>query len=195
MRNGWWKPICKYNLDLKMTYENKWELKPNYKHKWRLKSTYEYKWIMKMDYKYKWDIFLDYMMKNHDIHENKNPCPEFNGEKMHEHQSGCWVVKKTLILQGFLALTIWKNQRKSLVDTKLIPPLSRDRIIQKSLKARKFVFLKTNLRAFFTVILRILWNTMKRGANKNFSKIFVDTVDFYPLKFRISERTWNLITI
>jgi hypothetical protein len=24
-------------------------------------------------------------MKNHDIHENKNPCPEFNGEKMHEH--------------------------------------------------------------------------------------------------------------
>ena len=69
-----------------MTYENKWELKPNYKHKWRLKSTYEYKWIMKMDYKYKWDNFLDYDMKNHDIHENKNVCPEFNGEKMHEHQ-------------------------------------------------------------------------------------------------------------
>ena len=85
MRNGLWKPIYKYNLDLKMTYENKWELKPNYKHKWRLKSTYEYKWIMKMDYKYKWDIFLDYDMKNHDIHENKNVCPEFNGEKMHEH--------------------------------------------------------------------------------------------------------------
>ena len=84
-----------------MTYENKWELKPNYKHKWRLKSTYEYKWIMKMDYKYKWDNFLDYDMKNHDIHENKNVCPEFNGEKMHEHQSGCWVVEKTLILQGF----------------------------------------------------------------------------------------------
>ena len=88
MRNGWWKPIYKYNLDLKMTYENKWELKPNYKHKWRLKSTYEYKWIMKMDYKYKWDIFLDYMMKKSwypYFHENKNPCPEFNGEKMHEH--------------------------------------------------------------------------------------------------------------
>ena len=48
-----------------MTYENEWELKP--------------------DYKYKWDIFLDYDMKNHDIHENKNVCPEFNGEKMHEH--------------------------------------------------------------------------------------------------------------
>ena len=30
-------------------------------------------------------IFLDYDMKNHDIHENKNVCPEFNGEKMHEH--------------------------------------------------------------------------------------------------------------
>lgn len=29
-------------------------------------------------------IFLDYDMKNHDIHENKNVCPEFNGEKMHE---------------------------------------------------------------------------------------------------------------
>jgi predicted nucleic acid-binding Zn ribbon protein len=25
-------------------------------------------------------------MKNHDIHENKNVCPEFNGEKMHEQQ-------------------------------------------------------------------------------------------------------------
>ena len=48
-----------------MTYENEWELKP--------------------DYKYKWDNFLDYDMKNHDIHENKNVCPEFNGEKMHEH--------------------------------------------------------------------------------------------------------------
>ena len=24
-------------------------------------------------------------MKNHDIHENKNVCPEFNGEKMHEY--------------------------------------------------------------------------------------------------------------
>ena len=100
MRNGWWKPIYKYNLDLKMTYENKWELKPNYKHKWRLKSTYEYKWIMKMDYKYKWDNFLDYDMKNHDIHENKNPCPEFNGEKMHEQNES----RKNLIYQGFSAL-------------------------------------------------------------------------------------------
>ena len=25
-------------------------------------------------------------MKNHDIHENKNVCPEFNGEKMHEQK-------------------------------------------------------------------------------------------------------------
>ena len=24
-------------------------------------------------------------MKNHDIHENKNVCPEFNGEKMHDY--------------------------------------------------------------------------------------------------------------
>ena len=65
MRNGWWKIIYKYDWDLKMTYENKWEWKANYK--------------------YKWDNFLDYDMKNHDIHENKNVCPEFNGEKMHEH--------------------------------------------------------------------------------------------------------------
>ena len=64
MRNGWWKIIYKYDWDLKMTYENKWEWKANYK--------------------YKWDNFLDYDMKNHDIHENKNVCPEFNGEKMHE---------------------------------------------------------------------------------------------------------------
>ena len=61
-----WKIIYKYDWDLKMTYENKWEWKANYK--------------------YKWDNFLDYDMKNHDIHENKNVCPEFNGEKMHEHK-------------------------------------------------------------------------------------------------------------
>ena len=96
-------------------------------------------------------------------------------------QSGCWVVGKALILQGFLALSIWKNQRKSLVDTKLIPPLSGYRIIPKSLKARKFVFLKTNLRAFFTVILRILWNTMKRGANQKFFQKFFDTGWILPL--------------
>ena len=64
--NGMKKVIYKYNLDLKMTYENKWELKP--------------------DYKNKWDNFLNYDMKNHDIHENKNVCPEFNGEKTREHQ-------------------------------------------------------------------------------------------------------------
>ena len=46
-----------------------------------------WKWLMKIsenkkaNYKYKWDNFLDYDMKNHDIHENKNVCPEFNGEK------------------------------------------------------------------------------------------------------------------
>ena len=65
IENGWWKIIYKYDWILKMTYENKWEWKANYK--------------------YKWDNFLDYDMKNHDIHENKNVCPEFNGEKMHEH--------------------------------------------------------------------------------------------------------------
>ena len=80
--------------------------------------------------------------------KDKKFCLDETKRKMARYQSGCWVVEKTLILQGFLALTICKNQRKSLVDTKLIPPLSGDRIIPKSLKARKFVFLKTNLRAF-----------------------------------------------
>ena len=74
MRNGWWKIIYKYDWDLKMTYENKWEWKANYK--------------------YKWDNFLDYDMKNHDIHENKNVCPEFNGEKMLPH------IRKTIIPEG-----------------------------------------------------------------------------------------------
>ena len=78
MRNGWWKIIYKYDWDMKMTYENKWEWKANYK--------------------YKWDNFLDYDMKNHDIHENKNVCPEFNGEKMHEHS----VFPKMSFWQTFL---------------------------------------------------------------------------------------------
>ena len=56
--------------------------------------TYENKWEWKANYKYKWDNFLDYDMKNHDIHENKNVCPEFNGEKMHEHQKQLTYSKK-----------------------------------------------------------------------------------------------------
>ena len=80
IENGWWKIIYKYDWDLKMTYENKWEWKANYK--------------------YKWDNFLDYDMKNHDIHENKNVCPEFNGEKMHEQNAS----RKSLIYQWFSAL-------------------------------------------------------------------------------------------
>ena len=65
-----------------------------------MKMTYENKWEWKANYKYKWDNFLDYDMKNHDIHENKNVCPEFNGEKMHEQNAN----RKSLIYQGFLAL-------------------------------------------------------------------------------------------
>ena len=93
MRNGWWKIIYKYDWDLKMTYENKWEWKANYK--------------------YKWDNFLDYDMKNHDIHENKNPCPEFNGEKMHEHQK----CKKPWFYKGF-------RHSKRIFDTVLIPKIT-----------------------------------------------------------------------
>ena len=51
--------------------------------------TYENKWEWKANYKYKWDNFLDYDMKNHDIHENKNVCPEIDGEKMFEHIQLC----------------------------------------------------------------------------------------------------------
>ena len=123
MRNGWWKPIYKYNLDLKMTYENKWELKPNYKHKWRLKSTYEYKWIMKMDYKYKWDIFLDYMMKKSwypYFHENKNPCPEFNGEKMHEHN--CSSTHPNSVSETKLNILKW-------ISTTLVRGQTRPRVV------------------------------------------------------------------
>ena len=67
------------------SYEWKWDKKVIYKYDWDMKMTYENKWEWKANYKYKWDNFLDYDMKNHDIHENKNVCPEFNGEKMHEH--------------------------------------------------------------------------------------------------------------
>ena len=84
-----WKIIYKYDWDLKMTYENKWEWKANYK--------------------YKWDNFLDYDMKNHDIHENKNVCPEFNGEKMHEQKMAC-KRPKTRVFSG----AFWRifQQRK-----------------------------------------------------------------------------------
>ena len=89
--NGMKKVIYKYKWWWKMTYIYDWEFIENgwwkiiYKYDWILKMTYENKWEWKANYKYKWDNFLDYDMKNHDIHENKNPCPEFNGEKMHEH--------------------------------------------------------------------------------------------------------------
>ena len=89
--NGMKKVIYKYKWWWKMTYIYDWEFIENgwwkiiYKYDWILKMTYENKWEWKANYKYKWDNFLDYDMKNHDIHENKNVCPEFNGEKMHEH--------------------------------------------------------------------------------------------------------------
>ena len=96
-------------------------------------------------------------------------------------QSGCWVVSKTLILQGFSTLTIWKNQRKSVVDTKLIPLLSRHRIMPKSLKAHKFVFLRTNLWAFFTVILCILRSGHEVGGNRKHFQKNCDTGWNFPL--------------
>ena len=43
-----------------------------------------WKWIINTSEIFFWIIWW----KNHDIHENKNVCPEFNGEKMHEHSRG-----------------------------------------------------------------------------------------------------------
>jgi hypothetical protein len=49
-----------------------------------------------------------------------------------------------------------------------------------SLKARKFVFQRTNLRAFFIVFLQDApkWVASERFLEK--TKNFADTVDFYP---------------
>ena len=86
------KMIYKYKLEWKMTYIYDWEFIENgwwkiiYKYDWILKMTYENKWEWKANYKYKWDNFLDYDMKNHDIHENKNVCPEIDWEEMREHE-------------------------------------------------------------------------------------------------------------
>ena len=54
-----------------------------------------WKWLMKISENGKPIIntseifFWDYDMKNHDIHENKNVCPEIDGEKMHEQKMAC----------------------------------------------------------------------------------------------------------
>ena len=44
-------------------------------------------------------------MKNHDIHENKNVCPEFNGEKMHEHNNSA-LKKRANIVRPFLCFVV-----------------------------------------------------------------------------------------
>ena len=59
-------------------------------------------------------------MKNHDIHENKNVCPEFNGEKMHEHS----VFSKMSFWQ---TLSLEKHQKEAEIsrwmkDVPSIPP-------------------------------------------------------------------------
>jgi hypothetical protein len=41
-------------------------------------------------------------MKNHDIHENKNVCPEFNGEKMHEQKNGLQAPEEPCVFGRFL---------------------------------------------------------------------------------------------
>ena len=55
-----------------------------------------WKWIINTSEIFFWIIWW----KNHDIHENKNPCPEFNGEKMHEqHLPMANAMKSTLCVE------------------------------------------------------------------------------------------------
>ena len=49
--------------------------------KWLMKISENGKPIINTSEIFFWIIWW----KNHDIHEIKNRCPEFNGEKMHEH--------------------------------------------------------------------------------------------------------------
>ena len=59
-------------------------------------------------------------MKNHDIHENKNVCPEFIGEKMHEHSV-------FLKMSFWQTLSLEKHQKEAEIsrwmkDVPSIPP-------------------------------------------------------------------------
>ena len=57
-------------------------------------------------------------MKNHDIHENKNVCPEFNGEKMHEHS----VFLKTSFWQT-LSLENHQKEADNSYAVKVVPSI------------------------------------------------------------------------
>ena len=64
-------------------------------------------------------IFWIIWWKNHDIHENKNVCPEFNGEKMHEHS----VFLKTSFWQT-LSLENHQKEADNSYAVKVVPSIS-----------------------------------------------------------------------
>ena len=92
MNNGRTKLICKkkwkyLNCNSKWIYENAWK---SLKHqgKWAflwMKMGWK-KSFMNISCNEKWLVFRIIWWKNHDIHENKNPCPEIDWEEMREHR-------------------------------------------------------------------------------------------------------------
>ena len=97
-----------------------------------------------------------------------------------------WSDPKSIGITGFFSFANWKKRQKWPSDTKLIPLPLRHRIMSKHPKALKFVFLWTNLRAFFTVFSVV----PQFPQTKNFSKISLIPLILIPLKFRISEGTF-----
>ena len=59
-----------------------------------------WKWIINTSEIFFWIIWW----KNHDIHENKNVCPEFNGEKMHEQNVS---PQKQIIAKKVNSFIVW----------------------------------------------------------------------------------------
>lgn len=97
-----------------------------------------------------------------------------------------WSDPKSIGITGFFSFANWKKRQKWPSDTKLIPLPLRHRIMSKHPKALKFVFLWTNLRAFFTVFSVV----PQFPQTKKFSKISLIPLILTPLKFRISEGTF-----
>ena len=107
-------------------------------------------------------------------------------ERVGVRGNGFGVIQKALVLQGFSASQTEKKRQKWPSDTKLIPLPLGHRIMSKHPKALKFVFLWTNLRAFFTVFSVV----PQFPQTKKISKISLIPLILTPLKFRISEGTF-----
>lgn len=99
-----------------------------------------------------------------------------------------WSDPKSIGITGFFSFANWKKRQKWPSDTKLIPLPLRHRIMSKHPKALKFVFLWTNLRAFFYCILCSPSVPTDEKIFKNFS----DTVDFDPFEIPNQWRDFSL---